>query len=722
MKIAKTVTCYIIVFLIALSSAGCGNNNKSYSTVAHLSSADIKGMNTWEVEEIKKAISLGIVPDEIQNNLQKAVTGKELVALLDKVIAVKKGNNSWNTDFEIQNYNNNQTVTRQSAAIIVYKAAAVGLQITQPNGAAYRYTNQNQFSDVLSNNKTLNYLSFVTGDYDLMSNARLMDVTSDGYFRINDKLTRKEAIEAAYRLSNSIVPAENYVSMDKVTTMELTKNQMTQAKKMATPTVEKLPAWHGLSLSYQIDSMNNTLFFNEQDVKNLADLGFNFVRVPLNFYNMFESEKTPDINLAQLDNLDDLIRWGIKYHVHICIDFHCLPGYQSASYSSLKNPVDDFFTNKDRQKLAADIYTMLAKHYKNVPSSALSFDLLNEPIIDPIETQEAVYTPVIEQLISAVRAADPQRFIIVDGLCNDADYAPARKPVDSLAKDHVAQSMHYYGDIDFANYAFDRDCYAPQGWPLPYVNGCLHDNNRALTISGNFPKGTNIQLSVNFEDTGGNFKLNADGVDIYSADKIGPDEDSYNKSYQTELPADARTIKVIWTGTDGSTAKLNSVVLKYPEKAKQPVPFYGSSWGSNNMTYRDDKIICFNDPVTKNTAASALTVDSNGIYSNPGQADLAFDINYMRRAVKPWVDFSKKNHVAFMVQEFGVANRTPENMSLAYLKDFLTVLKENNIPWCMWGYCNEFGIFDSRRYDVKYESYGPYLLDRNMLKLLQQFQ
>lgn len=49
-------------------------------------------------------------------------------------------------------------------------------------------------------------------------------------------------------------------------------------------------------------------------------------------------------------------------------------------------------------------------------------------------------------------------------------------------------------------------------------------------------------------------------------------------------------------------------------------------------------------------------------------------------------------------------------------------LKENNILWPMWGYWDDIGIIKSKRHDANYEKYGPNLLDREMLNLLQKHQ
>ena len=319
---------------------------------------------------------------------------------------------------------------------------------------------------------------------------------------------------------------------------------------------------------------------------------------------------------------------------------------------------------------------------------------------------------------------------------------PSRKPVESLKDENVAQSLHFYGDVDFANNAFNYDSYSPQSWPLPFVNGQLKNDRNSLTISGNFDKNTNVAIHLNGINGFGSIRVLANGKQI--AEKtilkhtIGKDGctdiwdlqangGNYDLTLNATLSEKAQKIEISFQGEDEMNwywASTDSVVLTYPELSFKPVPFYGAAMKNSDITYRKNKvtnIICSSDwRMTDSCDASTIVVDSDGIYKNPGQSRLEWNIDYMRKQIENWSEFSKANGIAVMCQEFGVNNRLNSKVGLAFLDDLLTVLDENNIPWCMWGYWEGWGIFNDNQVDAKQVKYGPYYLNKDKLDVLQK--
>jgi endoglucanase len=84
----------------------------------------------------------------------------------------------------------------------------------------------------------------------------------------------------------------------------------------------------------------------------------------------------------------------------------------------------------------------LAKRFKGIPNDSLSFDLLNEPPNIPEET----YSRVVKGLVQAIRAEDPQRLIVADGL------KWGRDPVHSLVDLRIAQSTRGYDPMQISHY------------------------------------------------------------------------------------------------------------------------------------------------------------------------------------------------------------------------------------------------------------------------------
>ena len=71
--------------------------------------------------------------------------------------------------------------------------------------------------------------------------------------------------------------------------------------------------------------------------------------------------------------------------------------------------------------------------------------------------------------------------------------------------------------------------------------------------------------------------------------------------------------------------------------------------------------------------------------------------------------------------EAGAYNKTPHNVVLRWFDDVLSILTKHNIGYALWNLRGAFGILDSQRADVEYESWYGHQLDREYLALLQHY-
>ncbi|HKG07696.1 MAG TPA: cellulase family glycosylhydrolase [Pedobacter sp.] len=105
---------------------------------------------------------------------------------------------------------------------------------------------------------------------------------------------------------------------------------------------------------------------------------------------------------------------------------------------------------------------------------------------------------------------------------------------------------------------------------------------------------------------------------------------------------------------------------------------------------------------------------------NPEGKD-RWDKERLKRDVfDPWKKLAEQG-VGVHVGEWGAYHHTPHDVALAWMKDNLEIFKENGWGWSLWNLRGTFGILDSERTDVAYESYKGHKLDRKMLQLLQQY-
>jgi hypothetical protein len=146
----------------------------------------------------------------------------------------------------------------------------------------------------------------------------------------------------------------------------------------------------------------------------LVDLGFDFVRIPTDYRfwtTDFDYFHPDEAVFRQIDSyLEECQSRGLQ----MCLNLHRAPGY-------CINRPDLERHNLWLDKVAQDAFVFLwesfANRYQGIPSSALSFDLLNEPpnVGDRGMTREN-HAAVIRRTVAAIRAIDPDREIVIDGI------------------------------------------------------------------------------------------------------------------------------------------------------------------------------------------------------------------------------------------------------------------------------------------------------------------
>ncbi len=108
------------------------------------------------------------------------------------------------------------------------------------------------------------------------------------------------------------------------------------------------------------------------------------------------------------------------------------------------------------------------------------------------------------------------------------------------------------------------------------------------------------------------------------------------------------------------------------------------------------------------------------IWPDKDKKNHGWDRKRLEKHYVPWVDLAKKG-VGVHCGECGCYNKTPHDVYLAWFRDVLEILTENNIGFSLWNLRGSFGIVDSGRSDVIYEDFHGRKLDRKLLELLQEF-
>lgn len=213
----------------------------------------------------------------------------------------------------------------------------------------------------------------------------------------------------------------------------------------------KLPRWRGFNLLEKFYNAQNHPY-RESDFALIAEWGFNFVRLPMSYWCWSDPAAPLTLREPVLKEIDQAVAWGRQYGVHVNLNLHRLPGY-------CVNPPPEpasLWTDPAALEAAAFQWGHLAQRYKGVPSSQVSFNLINEPPADHPQT----YVAVTARLVGAVRDVDADRLIIVDGA------AWGTRPLPDLLPLGVAQSLHTYTPMQLTHYRASW-IHGNNNWPLP---------------------------------------------------------------------------------------------------------------------------------------------------------------------------------------------------------------------------------------------------------------
>lgn len=227
------------------------------------------------------------------------------------------------------------------------------------------------------------------------------------------------------------------------------------------PRPEKLPRWRGFNLLEKFTKRNDdNPPFSERDFAWISEFGFNFVRLPMSYLCWVEPGDWLKFREDQLKHIDQAVELGRKHNVHVNINFHRAPGY---CVNPPKEPLD-LWTDPKALEVCSTHWALFAKRYKGLPNTHVTFDLLNEPPDIPREQ----YIRVVEHLVKAIRAEDPNRLIIADGL------RWGRDPLPELAPLKIGQSTRGYDPMQISHYHASwvngSDKYPTPQWPMPAGN------------------------------------------------------------------------------------------------------------------------------------------------------------------------------------------------------------------------------------------------------------
>ncbi len=481
-------------------------------------------------------------------------------------------------------------------------------------------------------------------------------------------------------------------------------------KTLLKPNWRKLPKWKGFNLleKFMVPWSNGP--FREDDFRMISELGFDFVRLPMDYRTWIVDKDRRKFDEKTLKEIDDAVHYGEKYGIHVNMNFHRAPGFTVA------NPPESpsLWSDAETQDVCALHWATFAKRYKKFSSDLVSFNLFNEPTtVEPDQ-----YLAVHRKILDAIRAEDSDRLIICDG----TEYGT--KPFLPLVDLKVAQASRGYAPSEISHYKADwvnSGNFPTPSWPMVSINGLLPSASKAelpeasrkpLTIEGPFPNSTKLRLHVGTVSSRSKLVVHADGKTIYEhLFEPGPGEGEWKKSvfqpqwnnyqniydrdYETTIPAGTKNVAVFTA--EGDWIGLTALGLTSEKTGKELAVEAITGWNQNSSQLKYEE-------------------SSTGAKLTGGTVR---DRDWLKRTmIEPWKELEKAGS-GVMIGEFGSFNKTPHDVAIRWLGDSIANWNEAGWGYAMWNFRGSFGILDSERADVEYEDFHGHKLDRKMLELLR---
>jgi aryl-phospho-beta-D-glucosidase BglC (GH1 family) len=179
-------------------------------------------------------------------------------------------------------------------------------------------------------------------------------------------------------------------------------------------------------------------FLGEADFKRVKNWGFDHVRLPVDWFNLF----TPEIEARTevMERLDRAVNGITASGLRLILDLHRCPGHD---FEQALHAEQSFFTTPSLRRDCLRVWAILAERYGVIPGIIL------EPLNEPVAPNAETWNTVKAELASEIRHFAPKATLLIgSNLWNHVNEFEHLTPIDD---DNVIYSFHYYLPIVFTH-------------------------------------------------------------------------------------------------------------------------------------------------------------------------------------------------------------------------------------------------------------------------------
>lgn len=172
-------------------------------------------------------------------------------------------------------------------------------------------------------------------------------------------------------------------------------------------------------------------WFTKKDVKFLAGLGFDHLRIPIDEEQMWDEQGNKEPEAFEL--LNSALDWCAEYNLRAIVDLHIL---RSHHFNAKVKPL---WTEPAAQERFLQCWRDLSAEMKARPVSMVAYELMNEAVADDPED----WNKLFKKAVAVIREKEPDRVIVIgSNRWQSADtFDQLRLPENDT---HILLSFHMY--------------------------------------------------------------------------------------------------------------------------------------------------------------------------------------------------------------------------------------------------------------------------------------
>ncbi len=210
-----------------------------------------------------------------------------------------------------------------------------------------------------------------------------------------------------------------------------------------------------------------TEWITENDIRYIASLGFDHVRLPVDEIVLWKDDGSPDETAFAL--LESALGWIRSAKLRVIVDLHSVRAHHfNASNEGGHNTL---WTDPKAQETFLDLWRQLSERLKKYPADFLAYEIMNEPTAPDPEDWNKLVARSMEQ----IRKAEPNRVVVLGG---NMWQIPQMLPLLKVpaGDKNIILSLHTYAPLLLTHHKASwvpapiRDYPGPVAYPGPIVD------------------------------------------------------------------------------------------------------------------------------------------------------------------------------------------------------------------------------------------------------------